>query len=118
MRAPKGILMLVEVNSSKRDLYGNCYHYGTVTNTRTGQSLTFNMDTESNTAHSVAAAMRKVYSSIDSLGWDRLKVTHNGGVPIREFKRRAKGLPYEYRVDFEALVTGKGEALKPAPVKK
>lgn len=120
MKAPKGILMLVEVNSTKPNCYGNREHFGTVTNTRTGQSLTFIMETDSNTAVHVADALRKVYPNLNRMGyiWDALKVTHHEGIPTREFQRRTKNMAFEYRVNFEALVTGKGEVLKPAPGKK
>ena len=106
--------MVVEVNSSKRDVYGNCYHWGTVTNTQQGVSLSFHMDTQSNTAHSVRKALESAFPSIRKHynSGDYLRLIERDRIPIREFNRQCKGLPYEYRVNFEALVTGKGEVLK------
>lgn len=91
-RNPKGpifvetpmIKALKHLTYSKRDMYGNCYGFLTVTNTLTGESIKALVDFIGNEERFLREIKVNFVSSETEL-------------PIREFNRLAKGLPYDYK---------------------
>jgi hypothetical protein len=69
---------------SKRDMYGNCYGFLTVTSTKTGESISALVDSIGNEEHFLREMKINFVSSEEEK-------------PIREFNRLAKGLPYDYK---------------------
>ena len=69
---------------SKRDMYGNCYGFLTVTNTKNGESITALVDSIGNEEH----FLRELKINF---------VSNESELPIREYNRLAKGLPCDYK---------------------
>jgi hypothetical protein len=90
-RNPKGpifvnqpvIQALKHLTYSKRDMYGNCYGFITVTNTKTGESIESLIDSIGNENY-ILNKMNIKYVSSETM------------LPIREYNRLAKGLPCDY----------------------
>lgn len=76
------IRFLIETTSSKSDMYGNRYHFATITSTKTGLDLRVkSIGGESN----ARALVRK---NTDA-EWSEIHATEST-LPIREFNRAAK----------------------------
>lgn len=89
---------------SKRDMYGNCYGYIRVTNTKTGESIEALVDSIGNEDY-ILNKMGLAYTSSEAM------------LPIREFNRQAKGLPYNYVEELHKLF-GKSYKAYVAKVKR
>lgn len=89
------IRFIVETVSSKRDVYGNCYHYAIVTSTKTNKCLIIkHCGGPDNARHYVHKVVEwsEMYSSETSL-------------PIRQFDRLAKGIEKSPVAFFEHELT-------------
>jgi hypothetical protein len=99
------ILAIVDVTSSAPDMYGNRYHLGSVINTKTGETKTFSMDSESNTGGYVKDALETIYPKDKNARYKTYVTLRQ--VPIKHFDRMRKGLPYERDIDLLALLSPK-----------
>ena len=94
------IRFLIDTTVSKRDMYGNCYSYSTVTSTKTGRSLVINSGAMSSGCN--------VKGILRSAGLEHSEIHYaESMLPIREFNRRepAKdGVVYEHEVKGEMLL--------------
>lgn len=100
-------MYLVEIYSSKRDIYGNCYHYCEISK-QGGEFLgRYIVDTPSN----VDILLMQYFG-----GWEEKRqnvfVTHHPNQPIREHKRRMNDLGYIHsKKCLEKVLTGEGESV-------
>lgn len=86
------IKAILNTFTSKPDLYGNTYTYAQATNTRTGESCSW----ITHSAGNASAELKK------TLGLDFGEFTHNEvlKVPIRDFNRDSKGLPFDHEKEL------------------
>jgi len=87
MQKEKGFKAILSVITSKRDIYGNRYGLLTITNTETGESGKALIDSIGNEDYFL--------QQIGFIWKNTYKTSQE--VPIREFNRLAKGLPYDYK---------------------
>jgi hypothetical protein len=89
------IKLLVHTVSSKRDVYGNCYHSATFTSTRTGSQFSMR-DTggENNAAHFARKA---------GLDWDEVSSTQ-ATLPIRQYNAVVRSWQYMRWKDIESAI--------------
>ncbi len=80
------IKALLEVIYSKRDMYGNCYWAGQLTETSTGKVVSF---TISGGEGNITGAASVLYG-FGSQAWTTMETM----LPIREFNRLTKKWPY------------------------
>ena len=77
------IKYLVDIVSSKRDIYGNCYHAATITRVSDNLSLSGTVDAPSNVAHYLNK------NGLACFGHNEVHETQTT-LPIREFNRLTK----------------------------
>ena len=86
------IKIILQVASSNRDMYGNCYHYCIVTRTCDGATLSGTVDADSNPVGCLRNA---------GFAWAELSDNRNE-IPIREYNRLTKA---SARITAEEIVT-------------
>ena len=77
---------LVTVTSSKIDMYGNRYHFAEMVNVINGKSVKFHTDSDHNIFHS----LNRFYGGVWTMPVYRINID----LPIREFNRASKDLPF------------------------
>jgi hypothetical protein len=83
---PRIIKCIKTLTTSKRDLYGNVYGFITVTNTKTGETIEALVDSPGNED----VILSKIGLKYENAVYNTVQL------PIREFNREAKGLPWDY----------------------
>ena len=86
------IKIIIHITNSKRDMYGNCYHFATLQRTDNARYIFGTVSTDSN----VSGCLRNA-----GFTWSELSF-HHSELPIREFNRQAKNLPH---LEEEQIVT-------------
>ncbi len=64
------IKVIVETHSTKRDIYGNCYHRSIITNVRNSKSITVDVCSECNVVSILRNAGFEPYSTIHTVAID------------------------------------------------
>ena len=92
------VRFLIDTTVSKRDIYGNCYHYDVITATKTGNSLVVR-PTWGSDGGNTKALCRKA-----GLDWSEIRYTERV-IHIREFKRSEPDAGvYEHEVTPEMVL--------------
>lgn len=88
------IRILIHVVSSKRDIYGNCYHAAIITRVSDGTALIGTINSDSNARFYVRKA---------GIEWDSLHETSET-LPIRQYNRYVKGFKHLSESDINEFV--------------
>lgn len=89
------IKLIITTYTSKRDVYGNCYHSAVFTSTATGDSFQVReTGGDSNAAHFARKA---------GLDWTEISSSQSV-LPIREYNRLVKAWPYKSFEDTVAAI--------------
>lgn len=102
------IRFILDIYSSKADVYGNRYHVAQLTSTRTGRCVWFRAHSEDNARHAFARALGQRPSEF-------MHITEQT-LPIREFNRLVKRAPVigdESAIQSERLDSFDGRVTKP-----
>jgi len=79
------IRFIINTTVSKRDMYGNCYNYSTVTSTKTGRRFTVHASYGSS-GDNIKSKLRQ-----SGLEWEEINYSECV-IPIREFNRLEKNI--------------------------
>lgn len=100
MKGEGMIRFLIHTTVSKRDMYGNCYSYSSVTSTKTGRSLVISSGAMSDGGN-VKALLRKA-------GLEHSEIHYTESMlPIREWNRREPSKDhtvYEHEVNDNMIL--------------
>lgn len=93
------IRFIIETTSSKTDVYGNRYHFATITSTKTGKYL--QLDHVGGPSNAAGLVRR----TVPGIGWDEIHSV-NSDEAIRRFnelRKYRKSALYEHQVTAEML---------------